>query len=288
MNRERLSENQAKILMAMLILARSTSYVMTKVGLKELSVFNLLGLRFIIAFLMLLPFMWKKLKYTSAKTLTRGTILGAVATMVMAFEVSGLKTADASTAAFLENTAVVWVPIFEAFIRKRLPKHLELISAFIAMAGIGMLTLNGGNFNPSIGDLLCLTAAITYAFAIILTDRLSHTDDPLIIGAIQVCSMGIFSISISFFAENPIIPSQHLTWYSLTALIIICTCFGFTLQPLAQSRLTSEQASLFCAIGPVGGALAGWFFLNEKICTTGYIGMTLILASVLLSTLCND
>ena len=284
MSEKYLSENQAQILMASLILARSTSYVMTKIALNELAVFNLLGLRFLMAFLILLPFTWKKLKTISGKTLIRGVILGAVASMVMAAEVTGLKTADASTAAFLENTAVIFVPIFEAVIKRRLPRKIEAISAIIAMIGIALLTLKGGTFNPSIGELFCLSAAILYAFAIIITDRLSHEDDPLIIGILQVFFMGIFSMALSITAESPSIPQLSTTWYAVIALTIICTCFGFTLQPMAQSRLTAERASLFCAIGPVGGTLAGWIFLGETINIAGFWGMALIILGVILTT----
>ena len=284
MSEKYLSENQAQILMASLILARSTSYVMTKIALNELAVFNLLGLRFLIAFLLLLPFTWKKLKTISCKTLIRGVILGAIASMVMAAEVTGLKTADASTAAFLENTAVIFVPIFEAIIKRRLPRKIEAISAIIAMIGIALLTLKGGTFNPSIGELFCLSAAILYAFAIIITDRLSHEDNPLIIGILQVFFMGIFSMVLSVAAESTSIPQLGKTWYAIIALTIICTCFGFTLQPMAQSRLTAERASLFCAIGPVGGALAGWIFLGETINIAGFWGMALIILGVILTT----
>lgn len=284
MSEKYLSENQAQILMASLILARSTSYVMTKIALNELTVFNLLGIRFLLAFLMLLPFMWKKLKAISVKTLIRGIILGTVASMVMAAEVTGLKTADASTAAFLENTAVIFVPIFEAIIKRRLPQKIETISAIIAMIGIALLTLKGGTFRPSIGELFCLSAAILYAFAIIITDRLSHEDDPLIIGVLQVFFMGIFSMILSLITENPALPQMNSTWYAVIALTVICTCFGFTLQPMAQSRLTAERASLFCAIGPIGGALAGWICLGETINIAGFWGMVLIILGVILTT----
>ena len=262
MSEKYLSENQAQILMASLILARSTSYVMTKIALNELAVFNLLGLRFLIAFLLLLPFTWKKLKTISCKTLIRGVILGAIASMVMAAE----------------------VPIFEAIIKRRLPRKIEAISAIIAMIGIALLTLKGGTFNPSIGELFCLSAAILYAFAIIITDRLSHEDNPLIIGILQVFFMGIFSMVLSVAAESTSIPQLGKTWYAIIALTIICTCFGFTLQPMAQSRLTAERASLFCAIGPVGGTLAGWIFLGETINIAGFWGMALIILGVILTT----
>lgn len=45
------SRTQAEWLLVLVILARSTSFVMTKVGLRDMGVFSLLGFRFLIAFL---------------------------------------------------------------------------------------------------------------------------------------------------------------------------------------------------------------------------------------------
>ena len=49
-----MSEQQAEKLLAVLVLARSSSYLMSKFVLGELDTFNLLALRFLIAFAVLL------------------------------------------------------------------------------------------------------------------------------------------------------------------------------------------------------------------------------------------
>ena len=45
-----MSEKTAKILLAAVILARSSSYVLAKIGLTDIDVFNLMGIRFLMAF----------------------------------------------------------------------------------------------------------------------------------------------------------------------------------------------------------------------------------------------
>ena len=47
-----MSEKTAKILLAAVILARSSSYVLAKIGLTDIDVFNLMGIRFLMAFLL--------------------------------------------------------------------------------------------------------------------------------------------------------------------------------------------------------------------------------------------
>lgn len=65
------SRTWAELLLAAVILARSTSYVMTKIGLQGMAPFSLLGIRFITAFLFLLPLGWRRLKSASAGTWLR-------------------------------------------------------------------------------------------------------------------------------------------------------------------------------------------------------------------------
>ena len=82
------SRTWAELLLAAVILARSTSYVMTKIGLQGMAPFSLLGIRFITAFLFLLPLGWRRLKSVSAGTWLRGMLLGTSFFAVMAAEVA--------------------------------------------------------------------------------------------------------------------------------------------------------------------------------------------------------
>jgi drug/metabolite transporter (DMT)-like permease len=282
-----LSRSQAEVLLAIVILSRSISYVITKVGLQDMGVFTLLGVRFLTAFIVLLPFGWKRLRSIPNRILLRGMLLGASFFAIMVAEVSGLKTTEASTAAFLENTAIIFVPLFEAVLRRKFPRIPIIISAAISLGGVALLTLDNGYFSLSRGELLCLLAAVFYACSLILTDRISKQDDPLTLGILQVGFMGVYSMIFAFIFEIPKIPTTATEWGVILALAVICSSFGFTLQPLAQSYTTSERAGLFCALGPVGATISGSIFLNEKLGFTGILGTILILFGMILINICD-
>ncbi len=268
--------------MILVIFARSTSFVMTKIGLQEMETFSLLGFRFLTAFLLLLPFGWKRLSRISLKDLTKGMLLGASFFATMAAEVSGLQTTNASTASFLENTAIVFVPLFEAVLNRRAPGIPVLISTVLSLFGVGLLTLKDGSFQLSGGELLCLLSAVFYACSIILTDRISKQGDPLALGILQVGFMGAYSVAAALFLGSPRIPSTIQTWVMILTLAVVCSGFGFTLQPLAQRYTTAERAGLFCALGPVGATISARIFLNETIGFTGACGILLILTGMAL------
>ena len=253
------SKRNAEILLALVILARSTSFVMTKIGLRDMGTFTLLGFRFFIALLFLMPFAWSRMKGIRLGTVIRGMILGGVYFLVMVAEVSALGLTSAGTVALLENTAIVFVPMFEALLIRRRPKSPAIISAVIALCGVAMITVDGQGMSIGMGEGLALLAALLYGIAIIWTDRVSRTDDPVMIGVVQVAAMGLFSMMGAFLFETPQIPGDLIQWQVLVALAILCTGFGFTLQPLAQSgnfirksRSLLRFESRVCCIAQLG------------------------------------
>ncbi len=277
-----MTKSQAEILLAAVILSRATSYLFTKMGLQSLGVFNLLAVRFLLAFLLLTLIFSKNLRRLPARTVLHGAILGGVFFLVMTLELTALKTTDTSKVSFLENTAIIFVPLIEALLFRRFPKAVSVLSALSALCGVALLTLSDGVFRFAPGELLALCAALLYATAIILTDRFSHRDEALLLGIVQVGSLGLYALVASLVFESPRLPTSAVEWGAVLMLAVVCTGFGFTLQPVAQSRLDVERAGLFCALNPAFASVLGVVFLSEPVTTTGVLGAAFILLSLLI------
>ena len=277
-----MSEKSAKILLASVILARSSSYVLQKIGLADIDVFNLMGIRFLMAFLIMAVFFHRKLFHAEKSNILAGFIVGSTYFVVMSFEVFSLKTCESSTTAFLENTAIVMVPLFEALLARKLPLPKTALGFIMAMSGVALMTLQGADLHITIGHALALGAAITYAIAIIITDRVSKKADPLVIGIVQLGTMGSLSAVSSFIFETPHLPSEPMAWLAIILLALVCSCFGFTLQPVAQKYTSSETTGLYCAFGPLGAGILGWICLGEALSLFAFIGAVLILLSILI------
>lgn len=98
----------------------------------------------------------------------------------------------------------------------------------------------------------------------------------------QVGTIGILSLFSTLFFERPHLPTSIEQWMMPALLIVVCTGFGFTLQPVAQSHVSAERAGLFCAISPAIAALLGMLVLQENLGVLGGIGLALILGSIVL------
>lgn len=281
-----MTRKRAELLLAAVISIRATSYLFSKVALQSLQPFNLLAIRFLLAFALLSFITRKRMAGLKTKTVLRGTALGGAFFLTMGCEMLGLLTTDSSVTSFLENSAVVIVPLLQAVLLRRFPKPVIVFSGLVTMTGIGFLTLQGtGGFQFTSGQLFCMGAAFFYASAIILTDRFSREDDPLVLGVLQVGFIGLFSLCASLIFEQPHLPVQPAVWGAIAVLAVICTGFGFTLQPVAQRGTTAERAGLFCALNPLTATVLGVLVLHENFGMQSIIGGVLVLSGILLSKL---
>ena len=281
---KRLSRRASEVLLALVIIARATGYLFSKLGMTGLGIFNLLALRFLIAFVLLGIGFAPRLRRISRQSLRAGLIMGGLYFLVMTAELSGLKRTASSTVSFLENTAIVLVPLFAAVFRRRAPGAKAILCAGVTLAGVGFLTLGGG-VRFGAGEAFSILAAALYACAILTTDRLTHKGDidTVTAGIVQVATIGALSLIASCIAETPRLPQGGTEWVSVLALAIVCSGFGFTLQPVAQAGTTAERAGMFCALNPLVASVLGVVFLHEHIGLQGIVGAALILTGILLS-----
>ncbi len=275
------------MLLAAVIAARATSFLFNTLALKSMETFNLIAVRCLLAFAILAVLFYKKLKKIKLQTICFGVIVGVLYFFVMTTELIALKEASSSTVSLLENCAIIFVPLIEALLIRRLPDGITIVSTFAAFLGVICLTLQHGGLSG--GMFWGLLSAVIYAAAIIVTAKFSQgSEDSLGIGIVQVGTMGVLALIPTFLFESPRLPDQGGQWVIIGILAIVCTCFGFTLQPLAQSKITAERAGIFCAISPAIATLLGAVVLHETIGVLSIVGLILILSGIVLPYLLKD
>ncbi len=68
-------------------------------------------------------------------------------------------------------------------------------------------------------------------------------------------------------------------------LAVVCSVFGFTLQPVAQRNLDADRAGMFSALNPLAAIFWGFLILGERLTPVKIIGSILILAGIILPSL---
>ena len=279
--KKELSVKQSEILMAAVIIARSTSFVMSKMSMDHLAPMNLLGLRFSIAFIILIVIFHSKIKNCDRISIAGGVFLGITYSVVMSFEMFGMLHTESSMASLIENSAFMLVPVLEILFMHVFPTRLVLTGMILSFIGVIILNFGPGmQFN--IGCLYLIGAMVFYAVAIFETAIFSKRGDPITIGTIQIGTMALLTVVISAFFEGFTLPSKGREWIMVLLLATVCTVFGFTLQPLAQRRLEADRAGMFSALNPLAALVWGFLILGEKITIVKTVGALFILAGILL------
>ena len=278
-----LSVNGATILMAALVIARGTSFMFSKLLLTDMGPLSLLGIRFLLAFIIIFAIFFRYIKKAVKKdpnVIRISVILGAINFLCMASELIGLQYTTSSTCAFIENSAIVIVPVMEAFLLRRAPSWQIIVCSVLTMVGIALITVGSGFDGFGLGEFLCVIAALTFAIAIIINGRSSRIHDSFTIGLLTVGTMGFMAIIAALVFESPHLPNTSEQWMMLIMLVLVCTCLGFVLQPVAQSRISIQMAGVMFGLNPLTAAVLGWIFMGEALGTVGVIGGLLIIVGI--------
>lgn len=278
-----LNTKTASVLLALVISARATSFMFSKICLTTMTAFSLISVRFILASLIMLILFHKHIfNRFNKKDMLKGFLFGTLYFYTLLCEHIGLKTTNSGTASLLENMAIIIVPLAEAILSRKYPSNKVLLRALMSVCGIALLSLKGQTVSFSSGELYLLCAALFYSSAIIVTNRLTADGDTFNMGFFQVCTIalwGTVSAALSGRYTLPVSAGQYAMVFLLAA---VCTCFGFTLQPVAQSRITSDKAALFCAINPFIASILGIVFLHENFTVFTVSGEIMIFVALIL------
>ena len=256
------------------------TYVLTKICLNYSTEFHIISLRFLIAFIVSLIFLYKKIFPVKRREFFDSLLLGGLLFLVFITMTIGVKYTTATNASFLISLSVIFIPFFSWIFNKEKLKKNIFVVIFIALIGIILLTLDK-NLQFHIGDILCLICAILFTFHVILTERIVKNNNPVALSVLQFAWVSLFSFLLQYPIENFVIPKNKIFWLSMVLLGVFCTAFGYIVQTIAQKNLSSTVVGFILSLEPVFSGIFGYFFLNEYLSFQQYIGAFLLLISVI-------
>ncbi|KAB2329042.1 DMT family transporter [Cytobacillus depressus] len=277
-----MTQRQANLILASVSMAWGASYILMKLCVEEISSIMIIVLRFGIAFIVMGAIFFKKIIRTDAKTLKYSAIVGALLFGIFIALMYGVKNTTASTAGFLTSTTVILVPVLQTFITHKLPSQKIVWGVLIVTTGLALLIIRD-SFSFASGALYCLVAALLYAIHIIVTNRFVREVDAFQLGIYQLGFAALYAIISIFLFETPIFPNDAIHWFAILGLALICSAYGFVMQPIAQKYTTPESAGFLFSLEPIFSAILAFIFLHENMGLQGYFGAILILSGVLIA-----
>lgn len=274
---------KADLMILFITICWGSSYLFMKMGLDTLGEFNLIALRFGLAFILAAAIFYPRLRQVNLRTIRYAMLLGSILFIMFTALTFGLKTTTTSNAGFLISLTVVFVPLIHTFLFKKKIEKKLIASILLALTGITLLTIQLP-FTFKIGDLFCIAAALCYALHINVVSSAAQKVDTLSLGILQLGFTGLYAFVMSLILETPVLPSTTHGWIAILVLSVVCSALGFILQTIAQKYTTATRTGLVFSLEPVFAAMFGFWFAHEIMNSVQYFGAALVFLSVVIAS----
>ncbi len=280
-----------------------SSFVATKIVLRELNPTTIIPVRFGMGVLVLSAAnLMKGFRPIGLQTIPKLALLGFLGiTFHTWLQATGLKTVDATVTAWVIAT----IPVFVAFLGWAfLGERLSILRlGGIVLAASGAITVvSGGDLRAllagrvgTVGDILIGISALNWAFFTVLSKRVLRNETHHQIGGepgqgsnpirmmLYVMAFGwIFSlpglIHDKGWLSLSTLSSQG--WWALIFLGVACSGLAYLFWYEALDRIAATQAGVFLYFEPLVTAMVAWPILGEAMTAVIALGGAAILLGV--------
>ena len=265
------------------------TFVQTKVlinsGLRPDEIFTL---RFVIAYLLMLPFSWRRLFLGSVKDEVTAFLLGLFGgSLYFIVENYALAFGYCSNVSLI----VCLTPLFTALIvgwrypAERLGKA-GAVGSVVAMAGMALVVFNGNfvlKLSP-LGDILALAACLCWALYSLLIKHLGARYDNMLITR-KVFGYGLLTIIPLLYWRGMnidiVIAGGVQVWGNIIFLGVVASMLCFLGWNWCLARLGTVRATNFLYLNPVVAIVSSALVLGERVTWIAISGAALILAGLI-------
>ena len=274
---------QAVLLALLVTFLWSTSWILIKFGLKDIPALTFAGLRYGLAFLVLLPFALRGEELQKLRALPPGmwarlALLGLLYYAVtQGAQFLGLAYLPAMTNSLLLSFSAVLVALLGVALLGERPTKLQWVGMALYLAGVLLyfypLSIPAAQ---TVGYLIVIAGVLANAFSSIL-GRAVNRSASLRPVTITLVSMGIGSLLllVSGLAVQGLPRLSLQSWGIILWLAVINSALAFTLWNHTLRTLSAMESSIINNTMLFQIAILAWIFLGERLGARGIAGMLL-------------
>ncbi|SBS28118.1 putative DMT superfamily transporter inner membrane protein [Marinomonas aquimarina] len=277
------SHLKAELILVLVTIIAAFGWIFSKEALAGLPPIFFLGVRFVIAGIVLFFVGARYFKGIRWQDLKGAIMVGAVMSVAMMFWIVGLdQVSNIGVGAFINSLGVILVPVFARLLFKEHPANSIWLALPIAVVGLGCLALGDG-VSFEWAQLYFFIAAVTFALQFNLLTRMSTKLHVLVLTAIQLFTAGAIMLLVSPSMEEipHTVPLPIVGWFLASTLI--ATSLRFLLQTYAQSLTPASHAAVIMNLEPVWAAFMAALWFGETMAVIQVIGCVLIFLAMLVS-----
>ena len=272
--------------------------------------FTQMFLRFAVAAVPLVPFIYQGAKGSNRVELFRGaTHLGTILAVGYFLQIIGLEGTTSAKGALTSTFTVLSVPVFAGFAGQKVP-WFTWPASVAAIIGVGLLT--GGDGSPfATGDAVCILSAIIFGYHTLTSSKYAQLfeDQELPFISFQIgvvaAESGLWKLGemgyrgfreraaddaaaahamltandVSVFFAHTLDVAAHLPWPALLWMGLATTSFTLWIEFLALKNVSASTCALIYTAEPLWGALFAWHFMGDRWGAAGWLGAALIVGA---------
>lgn len=262
----------------------ATSWVFIKIGLQEIPALTFAGLRYALAFLCLLPFLFFNRQWTSLRSLSKGQWMRLLFLGVLFYALTqgasfvALAYLPAITVNLLWSFSSVTVALMGiAWLAER-PTRFQWFGIILATLGALVyflpVSIPGSQF---VGVLAALVGVLANAGSSILGRAVNRSGEIHPLG-VTVISMGLGAALLLYVGVTTqgLPPLSTRSWAIIAWLAVVNTAFAFTLWNHTLRTLSAVQSSI------INGTMLVWIpvlaviFLAERVTLKEVLGLVVV------------
>jgi drug/metabolite transporter (DMT)-like permease len=264
------------------------TYLVAKVGLREIPPLALGCLRFLLAAAVFTLLLKQRGKLRLPAREDRRTFFWLALLAVplnQGLFLYGIQLTLAAHGALFYSTTPIMVLVLSAIWLKERMTPLKIIGTALGFAGVLSILFDDGirlSGNTLHGDLLLIGAVTTWALYTIISKRLLSrysalevTGFSLTLGSLLFLPVGIPAV-IAFDHSRVTVTGIG----SLLYLALMTSVFGYLVWSWALSKLEASKVAIVSNLQPIVAALLGWIFLGEGITPRFVVGALAVMMGV--------
>jgi drug/metabolite transporter (DMT)-like permease len=291
-----MSQKENKLLIylafAAIFIIWGSTYFFIFLGLETIPPFMLMGLRFIIAGLLLLIIIKAKGEFEkpSGKAILKNTLNG---TLLLVGGTGSVMWAEQYVPSGIASIVVCSLPFW--FLILDYPKWKENFSNVSSLLGliigfVGVIILfdvNESVFSDHfvLGVIVIIAGGISWALGSLFS-RYYPTNLPTLMNvALQMISAGIICFGVSYFTNETngfLFSNVSLTSWLGLGYLIVFGILAFVAYVWLITKRSLIQVGTYVYVNPVIALFLGWLFAHESISTKQILALIVILAGVVL------
>lgn len=240
------------------------SFPIVRISLNDgASPFMLMGLRFILAGVIMALVMLRRPQPHNAKQWGKIVLLGVVNMAgVMGAASFSMRWITSGEAAILTFTNPLLVIVISALFMGMRYRVWQWFGTVLGLAGV---IITFGGFNVSPGMFIGLLSALFFALGTLLAKRWGGEFDTFVLAGYQMLAGGLVLLGFSVLAEQPRLPADATSAGVLLYLVLFSSIAQFALWFYLLKKTDPARTSAFLFLAPFFGVLGGWLMIGEPL-----------------------